>query len=153
MIGNPNVILYNAAGEPLEVDASRRIVVSITPPTAPVGADAVGQSIQTAITGTVDTLYVITNGKTLTIQRVAGGAGAGTTGDRQSKVSIFEDPTGDLLSLNLIRVFYVSGSNEERILSSEFVGDGTRRILLRRERFDAGTVEVFAAWQGFEVTT
>ena len=116
--------------------------------TAPANTTVVVQVAQSSIAGDADTLYTITSGKTLTIQRLQAGSQTGTNG---SKVSIFEDPNGNLSVLNLISVIYVDGASTPFDLSSSYVGNGTRRILMRRSALGGGSREVFGRWEGFEV--
>ena len=94
-----------------------------------------------------DDLYTITNGKTLKVQQLSGGAQDGTDG---SKISLFEDPNGDLSVLHLFAVLYVNQSSWQIDLQNEFVGNGVRRVLMRRYAFSASTREIFGRWIGYE---
>ena len=95
-----------------------------------------------------DDLYTITNGKTLTIQRLLGGAQSGTDG---SKVTLYEDPNGNLSVLNFIATLYFNESSEQIDLNDSFAGNGTRRILMRRHSFSSSTREIFGRWVGYEI--
>ena len=95
----------------------------------------------------MDDEYTITNTKTLTIQRLSGGSETSNSG---SVIELFEDPNGDKTVLNLIEKVYVSGSSDQKDLSAQYVGDGTRRIVLRRRNFGGGTYEMTGAWSGYE---
>jgi hypothetical protein len=99
------------------------------------------------MSGTVDTLYTITNAKTLYIQRLSGGAETSTRG---SIVELFYDPNGDLSVLTPIEDIYVNGSSDQKDLFEPFAGNGTRRILLRRRQFGGGFYEITGRWEGYE---
>ena len=94
-----------------------------------------------------DDLYTITSGKTLKIQLLVGGAQNGTDG---SKVALYEDPNGDLSVLNEIAVIYVNMSTIHIDLDDDYVGNGTRRILMRRISFSASAREIYGRWVGYE---
>ena len=115
--------------------------------TAPPDTDPVTVTAKSSISGTVDTFYTITNAKTLTLQRVSGGAETSNSGHI---IELFEDPTGTGTPLTPIEDIYVNGSSGQKDLSNEYIGDGTRRILLRRRAFGGGSNEVTGVWQGFE---
>lgn len=129
------------------VNTSRRMLIS-QELNVPDGATSVTRTQFSNMTGTVDDLYTITNGKTLTLQRFAGGAEVDTTAG--NVISLYEDPNGDLSVLNVIAVIFASGSSQQFDIGEEFVGDGVRRILLRRRRLGGGTKELFGRWEGFE---
>lgn len=115
--------------------------------TAPTGTTAVSVSAIGDVNTTADTYYTITSGKTLTIQRLEGGA---EEGGRGCKVEIFEDPNGDASVLTLISIFYCQYNSFCIDLLRSFVGNGTRRILLRRTAFGTGLREIFGRWIGYE---
>jgi len=119
--------------------------VIITPP----GASAVDVNEFSTISSTtgIDTLYTITNTKTLTIQAMSGGAEEHTSG---SIVELFEDPNGDKSVLNRIETVFANGDSRAVIVQKDFVGDGVRRILLRRRRYAANSKEMWGRWRGFE---
>jgi len=128
------------------VDASGNLKVAstiVTPPTA----NIVIQVAKSNMSGTVDTMFTITNGTTLTIQILSGGSETTNAG---AIVELFEDPNGDLSVLNIIDDVYVNGSSSEKNLTVDFIGDGTRRIVLRRRLFSGGTIEITGRWEGFE---
>lgn len=115
--------------------------------TAPPDTDEIAQTAKGNMSGTQDTLYTITSGKTLTFQRVSGGAETSNSGHI---IELYEDPNGNLSVLNFIEDIYANGNSDQKDLNNEFDGDGTRRILLRRRAFGGGTNEVTGVWQGFE---
>lgn len=99
------------------------------------------------VTGTVDSFYVITSGKTLTFLTTAAGSQTASGGNR---ISIYYDPNGDLSVLTLIAALYVNGNSSFVNLNNKFLGDGIRRIVLRRTRLGGGASEIFGSWQGYE---
>lgn len=149
----PAAILYNPAGTaPLLVTSDNRLVTSaVSEP--PAGKTAVQQSAVGDVNGGappvyLNLFYTIPNAASLTIARFAGGAEVDPAG---SKVSLWWAPNGDETGLVLIRVGYASGNNFEFTLDwrAPFAGNGTRAILLRRERLAGGIVEVAGFWDGY----
>jgi hypothetical protein len=121
--------------------------VSISTPST---ATAVVEENFASISSTVgvDTIYTITNTKTLTIQQFSSGSEAKTGG---SVAEIFEDPNGDLSVLNRIDNIYTDGSTTTVPLGQDYVGDGTRRIVMRQRGLSSTSArEMFSRWQGFE---
>jgi hypothetical protein len=145
----PGVGFYGTTGNQAEVTASGEIKVVTPPPTPPVGTTPVSVIEQGAVESIigVDDEYTITNSKTLTIQRISGGAETSNSG---SIIEVFEDPNGDKSVLNLIDDVYVSGGSDQKDLNVSFVGDGTRRIIMRRRNFGGGKYEVTGRWEGYE---
>lgn len=122
--------------------------VQLPPPTTPQGTTPVNITVDTDMTGTVDTPFTITTGKQLTIQQLRAGAEVSTNG---SKIELFEDPTGTGTPLTLIDILFVSGSSDSNALLVDLVGNGTKRVILRRTLIGGGSpTEIFAAWRGFE---
>jgi hypothetical protein len=102
-------------------------------------------------TAGVDTLYTITNLLTLTIQSLLGGAEESSGG---SVIQLFEDPNGDLSVLNEIAVpLFVSGQTYQLNIGESFVGNGTRRIVLRRRGYTASAREMAGTIYGYTETT
>lgn len=130
-----------------KVDSSGRLLVSQEAAT-PADTTEVRQTAQSSINSAADTIYTITNGKTLTIQILSAGSEANTTGG--SKVELYEDPNGNLTGMVLISVIYVNGNSFQNSLSISYVGNGTRRIVMRRNAFAGASREVFGSWKGFE---
>ncbi len=135
---------------PVAVSSTRRLLVSQEPPAAPPGTDPKNDVQKSSMTGTQDSTYTITNGKTLYLQRLSGGAEASNSG---SIIELYYDPNGDLSVLTAIEDIYAQGASGQKDLDVSFDGDGTRRILLRRRNFGGGTYEVSARWEGYEQTT
>ena len=98
----------------------------------------------------VDNFYTVTSGTILTIQILLGGSESSTGG---SIIEIFDDPNGDLSILNRLSTLFVNGTSDEQIVNQILVGDGTRRVVLRRRTYTNSNREMFAQWIGFEVTT
>jgi len=139
-----NILLVNA-------DGSINTVPLVTPP-APSGATTVIRDdfSDVASTAGVDINYIITNLQTLTIQTLIAGAETTVGG---SIVELFEDPTGTGTPLTRISSLFVSGQSDNAPVNQEFIGDGTRRIILRRRGYSGSAREMFAQWIGFEETT
>lgn len=100
-----------------------------------------------ATTSGTDTIYTITNGETLTIQLISAGSEASTGG---SVTELFEDPNGDLSVLNRIETVFNNGDSASIVIDRDFVGDGTRRIVMRQRGYTSAAREMFGRWQGFE---
>lgn len=131
----------------VRVDNIGRLLVSDIA-TTPTATTEIVQAALTSTNGSVDTIYTITNGKMLTIQLFQAGAEANSIGG--SKVTLYEDPNGDLSVLNLISVIYVNGTSFQNNITSSFTGNGTRRIVLRRTALAGASREIFGRWKGYE---
>lgn len=131
----------------VKVDNSGRLLVSQAA-VAPSNTTEIVRVAQSSISANTDTIYTITDGKTLVLQVFQAGSENNTTGG--SKISLFEDPNGDLSVLNLIAVIYVNGNTTEVALDTTYIGDGTRRIVMRRGVFAGPSREVTGRWKGFE---
>ena len=150
MAKSPAALLVDENGVPVGVESTRLLVADLPPP-VPAGATLVDQSAAGNVAGNTSLVstYTITNGKYLTIQRFHGG-GEFAKEKMQSKVELLEDPNGNLSVLNLIRVAYLPG-NFAFSLATKLVGDGTRRVVIRRTRLADGTLEIAGFWTGVEV--
>ena len=139
-----NILAVNA-------DGSIKTVPLIIPP-APTGSTNVVRDgfDDVADTAGIDINYIITNLKTLTIQVLIAGAETTTGG---SLVELFEDPSGTGAPLTRISSLFVNGQGDNAPVNQEFIGDGTRRIILRRRGYSGNAREMFAQWIGFEETT
>lgn len=98
-------------------------------------------------TAGVNSFYTITNGKTLTLQRLTGAAENDSFG---SLIELFEDPNGDLSVLNRIETVIANGTTFQTLMAQSFVGNGTRRIVLRRRGQTSQAREIWGRWEGFE---
>ena len=146
--GDQEVRLVDPTSQtPVNVTSDGRLLVS-QELSAPADTTPIKRVVQGDISTTTDDTFTITNGKMLTIQRVQAGSEQNTTGG--SKVELLDDPNGDLSVLNLIAVVYVNGDSNQLDVGETFTGDGTRRIILRRDVFGGGAREIFARWDGFE---
>ncbi len=131
-----------------------RVQVATPPPVAPAGTTAVDSSAYGDVNAntTSETAYVITNTKTLKILRFQGGSDVSNDG---SKVELYYQPNGNTTGQVLIAVGYTNGSNFQYDLAKEFVGNGTRRILMRRVNpspaIGGSTNNIFGRWEGYEV--
>jgi len=132
---------------PVRVDNSGRLQITSVAAT-PVDTTSVIQTAVSSISASANTIYTITNAKTLRIQNFSAGAETNTTGG--SKVTLYEDPNGDLSVLNVIARIYVNGASNEITLDEAFIGNGTRRIVMQRDTFGGGSREVFGRWKGYE---
>lgn len=129
------------------INAGGRLLVAQEPPAAPVGTNSVSVTADSSMSGQVDTTYLITNTKDLTIQRLTAGAESGVSG---AKVELYYDPLGTGIGMTLLAKGFLNGSNLQSDLSETFTGNGTKLIRLRRENLDGGNKEIFAKWEGFE---
>lgn len=127
------------------VDNSGRLLVATPPPTPPPDTTPVVITAFGNVNGNVDSIYTITNGKTLHIGRLL--AGSEETG-KACRVTLYENPSGTIL--NLIATLYVNGSSDIFDLSQSFVGNGTKKIILRRTNLGTGNKEIFARFEGYE---
>ncbi len=127
------------------IDSSGRLLVATPPPVNPPDTTPVVITAFGDVNGNVDSSYTITNGKTLHISRLLAGAEETT---KACRVTLYENPSGT--TLNLIATLYVNGSSDRFDLSQIFVGNGVRKIILRRTNLGTGSKEVFARFEGYE---
>jgi len=154
--GSPNASISNGwpvkltdGLDNLAINSDGSINTAIINPPAPVDATPVNISAfgDVASTAGVDTYYTITNAKTLTIQTLLAGAEYEVSG---SIVELFYDPNGDLTVLTRISTIFVNATSDTAPVQQIFIGNGTRRIVLRRRGFGASAREMFAQWFGYE---
>lgn len=131
----------------VRVTASGRIKVDSSPPDAPLDTTPVIVTEFDNVAGTDDNVYIIPSGETLIIQRFSAGAEVDTTAG--NAIELWEDPNGDGSVLNIIDVIFASGTSDQHDLRSEFIGDGTFSIRMRRKRYSGGSKEIFGRWEGY----
>ena len=131
--------------------ADGRLKVAQEPPTPPPATTPIDLGGIAVVGNTPqDTLYVITNGKTLVIQNFNGGAAPEGSG---SKVELFYDSNGNGVGMTLLRVAYVTGSSFALDMNREVgPGNGTRAVRLRRTSLGGASREVAAFLAGYERT-
>lgn len=144
--------LVNAStGTSLDIatDGSIKVVPLVTPP-APFGAVDISQTAFNGVTSTagVDLYYTITNTKTLMIQTLIAGSEETQGG---AVVELFYDPNANLTGMTRLSTLFINGSSDNTPINQDFVGNGTRRIVLRRRGYTASNREMFAQWLGYEV--
>ena len=134
------------SGIEADVTADGRLLVSQLQ-TNPPSTTEIVRSEYISVATTYDNLYTITDGSTLVIQSLSAGCAASIEG---SVVELWEDPNGDLSVLNYIYVLFVNGHSDKHEMKKTFIGDGTRRIVMRLKRLDGGAKEVQGEWVGYE---
>lgn len=134
------------SGRRVKVDESNRFYVATPPPTAPPDTTEVKTTEYGIVTSSDDNVYVIPNGETLFIQRFSAGGEEETKGN---SIELWYDPNGDGSAMTIIDVIFSNGQSDEHDLNSEFVGDGTRAIRMRRQRLGGGSASIFGRWEGY----
>lgn len=129
------------------VDSSGRLLVATPPAIPPPQTTPVTITAFGAVSGNADSTYTITNGKKLMIGRLLAGSQEANSACR---VTLYDNPSGDGVTLNLIATIYVNGSSDKFDLSESYIGNGTHKIILRRTNLGGGTKEVFARFEGYE---
>jgi hypothetical protein len=128
--------------------ADGRLKVAQEPPAPPPATTPVEVGGIAVVGGISDTVYVITNGKTLVIQNFNGG---GAPEGKGSKVELFDDPNGNGTSMTLIRVAYVNGNSFSLDLNREIgPGNGTRAVRLRLSNLGGASREIAGFFAGYE---
>ena len=157
-----NVIITDPINNNLQaaVDASGRLLVSTQPPTPPAESTPIIVTAFSSLGNNAaqNTYYTITNGDTLYLQRFEAAGEAASGG---WFVYLFEDPNGAgnatsaiqpswvLISLIVINEF--GDSKFVDLTPSKLIGDGTRRVVVRRERKDGGGAKQgFIKFSGYE---
>lgn len=143
------IIEDGTTGVNLAINNNGSLNVVASFPEAPAGTTPVIISAFGDIDSTsgVDAYYTITNGKTLVIQYFLAGAEYDSAG---SVVELFYDPNGDLSSLTRISTIFVNAASDSAPVNQEFIGNGTRRIVMRKRGYTATAREIFGQWQGYE---
>lgn len=118
-------------------------IVSLCPCTPPGKTRVDKQKVGSMIPGNDEDVYTIPNGETLVMIRFAGGSEHNTS----NKIELWYDPNGDGTGMTLLRVGY--NSDFEFQINFMYVGDGTKKIRLRRTALGSGSREVAGFWEGF----
>jgi hypothetical protein len=156
-------ILVGLSGNVADVDSSNQLKVVTPPPVPPSGTTPVTILGDTPLdVGGEDNEYsyfTIPNGETLILQSIFISFEGNNA---QSKVEIYDDPTatdptgpngGDTIpgTWNLILINHIEFNSVSIPLNENetYLGDGTRRIALRRKRLDAGARELYAKLSGY----
>jgi len=129
------------------VDSSGRLLVSTPPPQPPPDTMPVILTGFGTVSGDNDVEYTITNGSRLVIGRLLAGAEEMT---KAGRITLYDNPDGNGVTLNLIATLYVNGSSDVADLTESFEGDGVRKIVLRRTNLGGGSKEMFARFEGYE---
>jgi len=123
-----------------------RLKVSQEPPSAPPETTEVAIIEYNSIAGTVDTDWVIPTGKTILIQRLAGGAEPANG----SSIELYYDPDGTKTNLEIIDVIFSDGQSDQHVLNATYTGDGVAQIVLRRTGLANSSARlVFGRWEGY----
>jgi len=165
---SPAAVLYTAAGNPVSVllddeDGNYRLAIAgkiqLAAPQPPPSATKVTIAADTPIeiAADHDTEYIITDGKTFTIQMIA----AGAEGDPTEKGSGAEIHYYDGSTYHLIDRLYLTGETISTYPDTSQARDGTvltgngttKKIVVRRKRYSGVGQEVDVVVRGYEVTT
>lgn len=150
-------------GAPFVFNSSGELMVSSGRVSTPSGALKVlqptGDPLVTLSPNQVlDDFYLITNGSTLTVQQLRARVESAGTG-KSVRIELFHDPLGvnpappSSQPASWIRIDTLMGNNFNQDASQDnvFVGDGTRRIVLRLKQTGSASIAVDGQWQGFEI--
>lgn len=131
-----------------EVTPDKRLSVVNLPPTTPEGKTRVEVIEYSNINTQTDVTFLIPATETLVLQYFSASGEAETDGG--NVIELWDDPNGDGSVLNIISVIHCNGSGDERNLPlPEFLGDGVRRIRMRRDRLGGGFGWVFGEFVGY----
>lgn len=131
----------------IAVNSEGRMLVSQEPPTPPAETTPVNEYAQGDVSTTDDLDYIIPNGQTLVIQFFA--AGSAVDAVSGNVVELWYDADGTKTSMVLIDAIYCSGSSNQHTLNTEYEGDGTAQIVMRRRRLGGGAKEIFGNFRGY----
>lgn len=139
----------DGTGHIATVDSSKRLLVS-TGDVAPVGTSPVKVIAQGDVGGgnQADTDYTVPDGKKLALTQFFAG---GETSGKESKFELYHSDDGGATDGTLLAFGYIGdgGQNIRIGLNYEVTGNGTDDVIrMRRERIDAATRELAAAWIG-----
>jgi hypothetical protein len=131
-----------------KVDGSGNLYMVTPTPEAPAGKTSIVDTKQGDVTGTSDSFTIIPSGFAITIQRLKAGSEVDTVAG--SKVELHYAPNGTTVGTILIDAVYVNGDSDHSDLNYiTEIGNGTKAILLRRQRLGGGAVEIFGKWEGY----
>lgn len=128
------------------VDASRRLHITNPPPEVPDTSIKVVETVYAGVSGTVDTLYKIPNGKKLSLQKFTAGGESSNTG---GVVELWYDPNGNGVGMSIIEAIFFNGDNDSKDLADEYIGNATNYIRMRAVNLRGGNVDIFRRWYGF----
>lgn len=152
--GNSNVgyvgIVDKDGVNKANVTGQGSLEVYVPQPTPPPGTTEVRISATSSLSGTfADTFYTIPDGEVLVVQSFSGGAADSL---KDSKVSLYCDPLGTGVDMELVRTAYVGNTNFDYQLGLSFPGNGVSRVVLRRRAIDSGPREIAGFWNGYRYT-
>jgi len=132
-----------------KIDESGLLQVSAPPPVTPPGKTSVIKSGYGDVSGRSfeDETFVIPNGETLILSYFAGGGHPGTSD--YSVIELWDCPNGSVDGSSIIIEAAFTPGNVRAQLNEEFFGDGTRAIVLRRKRLNAGTHLLYGKFTGY----
>jgi len=135
------------SGEYLNVPlaASGRLQVEVVEPAAPEGTTSIIRTLVGNFNTSDETVYTVTSGIALNVQRVQGGCES-TNSSFRAELVVRTTTQGD----QLLVAGYANGTNFEFNLDREVIGDGDKRVVLKRVHGGGGTFHAFASWKGFE---
>jgi hypothetical protein len=122
------------------------ISIVLVPAVTPSGGTKVSTVVYNAISSDSDSIYTIPNGETLIIQSLTGGCEFKSQG---SSIELWYDPNGNGSGMTIIDVLHVNGTSDQHSIYASYVGNGTRKIRLRRRAYGGGSREVFSRWEGY----
>jgi len=144
--GTIGVIIKDTEGHLADVTENGRLKVSQEPPVPPVGTTGIVITEYGNVAVEDDVEYLIPNGETLTLQRFSGG-GEQTNGG--NVIELWYDPNGNGVGMQIIDAIFCDGSSDQHDLNEEYIGDGTKKIRMRRKRLSGGAVALFGRWEGY----
>jgi hypothetical protein len=98
---------------------------------------------------TVNELFSIPSGSTLTISNFGVSCSPTTSAGKYARIELQEDINGDLSSLVLIKLVFCQNLNYETGISAVFIGNGTKKILLRTVQVGNEDMSIFRFWDGY----
>jgi hypothetical protein len=142
-----NISDFETPNNKARVNAAGQLQVSSPPPSTPGGKTGVTRLEYSSVSGSVDNVYIIPNGETLTVQRLSAGAEEDNTAG--NVIELWYDPLGTGIDMTIIAVLFVNSSSAFLELDEDYTGNGTRTIRLRRRRLGGGAKLIFAKWEGY----
>lgn len=144
-----NIVDKSDNSKVVKVDDSGNLYTIIVPPETPAGKTQVTRISLGLVGGStyLDDEYIIPSGETLVLQRFICSA----EGDinKYSKALLYYAPSGSIDGTEEVLALSYLGDTFVTSLNEEYLGNGTKKIIMRRERMDAGEREMFARWVGY----
>lgn len=149
-IGSVKIEDANISAQKWRIDSAGYGLVKFAPPVAPPGSILVEVLIRGTVSGSTysDTPFFIPPNTTFSVQRMMGGCAS--LSSNLSSIETHYDPSGAVtINSYLMAIGYIVTGNYMEDMNGYYAGDGTKAVILRRYRLDAGAKEIYGRMLGY----